>query len=140
MTGPRSPRLDCPTDTTHRLPAASQPADRAAVGELTGAARKGVVTAFVRSHRSPAHPGADPTPDRPGIRIFAPPVYRHHDDGARWSTRAGALPTAAYACPCGLTGTAAGPDAVAALAAEYDTHRSACTGTPAPLSERRNAA
>ncbi|MFF1408143.1 hypothetical protein [Streptomyces sp. NPDC058294] len=108
-----------------------------------GAARKGVRTALPRSDRFPAgnaRPSADPTPDRPGIRVFAPPVYRHHYDGARWSTRLGALPTAAYACGCGLTGTATGPDAVAALATEYDAHRSTCTGTPTPLPERRAAA
>lgn len=110
-----------------------------AVGEPTGAARQGVVTAL-RSRRSAARPGPDPTPDAPGIRIFAPPVYRHPDDGVRWSTRTGALPTAAYACACGLTGTATGPEAVAALAAEYDTHRSTCTGAPAPITEGRAAA
>ncbi|MGJ7015592.1 hypothetical protein [Streptomyces griseorubens] len=105
------------------------------MGEPKGAARKGVVTALL-SNRS----GGDPTPDAPGIRIFAPPVYRHHYDGARWSTRLGALPTAAYACTCGLTGTATGPAAVAALVTEYEAHRSACTGTPAPPSEGRHAA
>ncbi|AYN43752.1 hypothetical protein D9753_19425 [Streptomyces dangxiongensis] len=113
------------------------------MGEPKGAARKGVVTALPRSDRFPAghaRPGADPTPDRPGIRIFAPPVYRHHYDGARWSTRPGALPTAAYACHCGLTGTATGPDAVTALAAEYDAHRSACTGAPAATPEGKAAA
>ncbi|WP_406722640.1 hypothetical protein OG968_18505 [Streptomyces althioticus] len=109
------------------------------MGEPTGVARKGVVTAL-RSNRSQIRPGADPAPDAPGIRIFAPPVYRHHHDGARWSTRPGALPTATYACVCGLTGTATGPEAVAALITEYDAHRSACTGTPARLPERRNAA
>ncbi|GAA2763664.1 hypothetical protein GCM10010103_27050 [Streptomyces paradoxus] len=114
--------------------------DVAAVGEPKGAARKGVVTALPRSNRSPARPGADPTPDQPGIRIFAPPVYRHHYDGARWSTRPGALPTAAYVCACGLIGTATGPDAVAALVAEYEAHTSACTGAPAAPAEGRNAA
>jgi hypothetical protein len=109
------------------------------VGEPKGAARKGVV-AVLRSNRTPARPSADPTPAAPGIRIFAPPVYRHHYDGARWSTRPGALPTAAYACPCGQTGTATGPDAVAALISEYDAHRSACTGAPATPLERKAAA
>ncbi|WP_243769221.1 hypothetical protein [Streptomyces cyanogenus] len=84
--------------------------------------------------------GIDPTPDAPGIRIFAPPVYRHPYDGARWSMRHGALPTAVYACACGLTGTATGPEGVAALVTEYDAHRSACTGTPAPMLEGRHAA
>ncbi|MFE7896497.1 hypothetical protein ACFU3E_02955 [Streptomyces sp. NPDC057424] len=110
------------------------------MGEPKGAARQGVVTALGRSNRSPAWPGANPAPDQPGIRIFAPPVYRHHYDGARWSTRPGVLPTAAYACTCGLTGTATGPEAVAALVAEYETHKSACTGAPAAPAEGRNAA
>ncbi|RSS06267.1 hypothetical protein EF913_03825 [Streptomyces sp. WAC04189] len=109
------------------------------MGEPKGAARQGVVTAL-RSNRSPARPGADPTPDAPGIRIFAPPTYRHHYDGARWSTRPGALPTAAYACTCGQTGTATGPENVAALVSEYDAHKSACTGAPAAPTEGRNAA
>ncbi|WP_039933307.1 hypothetical protein [Streptomyces viridochromogenes] len=109
------------------------------MGEPKGAARKGVVTAL-RSNRFPASPGTDPTPHAPGIRIFAPPTYRHPDDGARWSTRPGALPTAAYACPCGQTATATGPGHVAALVTEYDAHRSACTGAPAAPTERRNAA
>ncbi|MGA5201364.1 hypothetical protein [Streptomyces variegatus] len=109
------------------------------MGEPTGTARQGVVTAL-RSNRSPARPGADPTPDTPGIRIFAPPVYRHHYDGARWSTRPGALPTAAYACRCGQTGNATGPDNVAALVSEYDAHKSACTGAPAATPEGRAAA
>ncbi|MFI8486868.1 hypothetical protein [Streptomyces rubrogriseus] len=109
------------------------------MGEPKSAAREGVVTAL-RSNRSPARPGADPTPDTPGIRIFAPPVYRHPYDGARWSTRPGARPSAAYACPCGQTGTATGPENVAALVAEYDAHRSTCTGTPAAPLEGRAAA
>jgi hypothetical protein len=113
--------------------------DAAAVGEPKGAARQGAVTALL-PNRSQVRPGADPTPDAPGIRIFAPPVYRHHYDGARWSTRPGALPTAAYACACGLTGTAIGPVAVAALVTEYNAHRSACTTTPAPPCEGRHAA
>ncbi|UXY20297.1 hypothetical protein N8I84_17420 [Streptomyces cynarae] len=112
------------------------------MGEPKGAARKGVRTAL-RSDRFPADDARgteDPTPDRPGIRIYAPAVYRSHWDGARWSKRHGDTPTAAYACACGQTGTATGPRAVAALAYEYDAHKSACTGTPAPPLERRTAA
>ncbi|MGW5767536.1 hypothetical protein ACWEVY_00125 [Streptomyces longwoodensis] len=142
MTGPRSPRLDCPTLAPDDPPTAAQPVDPAVVGEPKSVARKGVVSAL-RSNRFPANgarPSADPTPQRPGIRVFAPPVYRHHDDVVRWSVRPGALPTAAYACPCGLTGTAIGPDAVAALVTEYDAHRSACTGAPVALHEGRAAA
>ncbi|MFE7435986.1 hypothetical protein ACFU78_23640 [Streptomyces tendae] len=109
------------------------------MGEPKSAARKGVVTALF-PNRSTVRPGVDPTPDAPGIRVFAPPVYRHHYDGARWSTRPGALPTAAYACRCGQTGTATGLAAVAALVTEYDAHRSACTGAPVPSCEGRHAA
>ncbi|MFD5946524.1 hypothetical protein ACFWAZ_14860 [Streptomyces collinus] len=109
------------------------------MGEPKGAARKGVVTALL-SNRSTVRPGADPTPDAPGIRIFAPPVYRHHYDGARWSTRHGDTPTAAYACTCGQTGTATGPRTVAALVAEYAAHKSGCTGASPTTLERRAAA
>lgn len=136
MTIPAPPVLDCPTTGPHAAP---QAVEAAAVGEPKGAARKGVVTALL-PNRSKVRPGVDPTPDAPGIRIFAPPVYRHHYDGARWSMRPGALPTAAYACACGLTGTATGPAAVAALVTEYDAHRSACTGALAPPCEGRHAA
>ena len=86
------------------------------------------------------HNPDDPTPDRPGIRIYAPPLYRSHYDGARWSKRHADTPTAAYACACGQTGTATGARKVAALADEYADHRSACTGAPAPQPERRAAA
>ncbi|MFD7690577.1 hypothetical protein [Streptomyces sp. NPDC059781] len=112
------------------------------MGEPKDAARQGVVTAL-RSKRFPAdgaHPSADPTPEQPGIRIYAPPTYRHHYDGARWSTRHSGIPTAAYACPCGQTRTARGQDAVTALVAEYAAHKHFCTGAPAPRAERRNAA
>ncbi|MEU3234606.1 hypothetical protein ACFYNH_13925 [Streptomyces anthocyanicus] len=146
MSTPRCPSLKSITPTPPGPEAAPQPVDTSAVGEPKGAARKGVVTALL-SNRSQIRPEADPTPDAPGIRIFAPPVYRHHYDGARWSTRAGALstragalPSAAYACRCGLTGAATGPAAVAALVNEYDAHRSACTGMPVPPCEGRHAA
>ncbi|GAB7074426.1 hypothetical protein JCM18897A_22830 [Streptomyces sp. JCM 18897] len=139
MTGPHSPRLDCPTAPDTGPEAAPQPVDAAGVGEPKGAARKGVVTALL-PNRSQIRPGLDPTPDAPGVRVFAPPVYRHHYDGARWSTRPGALPTAAYACGCGQTGAATGPEKVAALVADYDAHRSACTGAPAATFEGRAAA
>ncbi|MFD5014604.1 hypothetical protein [Streptomyces chartreusis] len=116
--------------------------DKAAVGEPKGAARKGVVTALRSKgfRTSDIRPGTDPTPERPGIRVYAPPVYRHHWDGARWSTRPGDTPNAAYACTCGQSGTATGALDVAALAADYAYHRSTCTGAPASLPERRAAA
>ncbi|POX54865.1 hypothetical protein [Streptomyces sp. Ru72] len=117
--------------------------DAAAVGGPKVAARKGVVSALrsdgFRSDEA-RHGTEDPTPGRPGIRIYAPPVYRSHWDGARWSKRTGDTPTAAYACTCGQTGTATGAQKVIALAAEYDAHKSVCTGAPAPLLEGRNAA
>ncbi|WP_197972704.1 hypothetical protein [Streptomyces gossypiisoli] len=143
MTGPNSPHLDCPTPAPTGPHAAPQPVDATAVGEPKGAARKGVVSALPRSGRFPAdaaRPSPDPTPDAPGIRIYAPPVYRHHYDGARWSKRYGSTPTAAYACPCGQTGTATGPNSVAALVAEYEAHKHFCTGAPAVLTEGRTAA
>ncbi|MFF4210714.1 hypothetical protein ACFYZE_15430 [Streptomyces sp. NPDC001796] len=104
-----------------------------------GAGRQAVLSAL-RSDPHPAHGADDPTPERPGIRIYAPPVYRSHDDGARWSKRYSGTPTAAYACTCGQTATVTGQHAVAALAAEYDAHKYACTGAPALHTERRNAA
>ncbi|WP_263974389.1 DUF2493 domain-containing protein [Streptomyces triticiradicis] len=82
----------------------------------------------------------DPTPERPGIRIYAPPFYRDHDDGARWSTRTADTPTAAYACPCGQTCTAVGHGSVTVLVTAYEAHKSACTGAPVLLPERRAAA
>ncbi|NUV62804.1 hypothetical protein G6W55_24450 [Streptomyces sp. CAI-85] len=109
------------------------------MGEPEGAARKGVISAFPSPMPSPGD-GGDPTPDRPGIRIYAPPVYRHHKDGARWSTRHGDTPTAAYACPCGRTATATGLRSVAVLVAEYDAHKSACNPAPATHLEGRAAA
>ncbi|MGW5332456.1 hypothetical protein [Streptomyces bauhiniae] len=139
---PASPRLKSIT-TTPAGPRAAEPAGpSAAVGEPKGAARKGVVTAL-RTQKFAASdlpPSADPTPDQPGLRIFAPPVYRDHWDGARWSTREGRPPSAAYACACGQTGTARGARQVAALVAEYDAHKPNCTGTPAASPERRAAA
>nr|QIY67447.1 hypothetical protein HEP85_20070 [Streptomyces sp. RPA4-2] len=108
------------------------------MGEPKGAA-EGVPIA-IRPDPHPVGAGG-PTPDRPGIRIFAPPVYRHANDGARWSKRYGDTPTAAYACSCGLTDTARGADDVAALIADYDYHRAKeCTGSPVALTEGRAAA
>ncbi|MFJ5897433.1 hypothetical protein ACIQFZ_18545 [Streptomyces sp. NPDC093064] len=142
MTTPPRPRLKSITTTPTDPRAAQSAAAQPTVGEPQDVARKGVRTALPRSKQFPtgdAGPSSDPTPDRPGIRIYAPPVYRHHWDGARWSKRHGDAPTAAYACTCGQTGTATGPRAVAALVTEYGTHKSACTGTPA-LCKERNAA
>ncbi|MEU4999409.1 hypothetical protein [Streptomyces sp. NPDC021622] len=130
------PALDAPQD-------APRPVDAAAVGEPKDAARQGVVTALRPDQQSTSqvrHNPDDPTPQQPGIRIYAPPVYRDHYDGARWSTRHGDTPDAAFACPCGLTDTAAGARQVARLVALWDVHRATCTGTPAPHEEGRAAA
>ncbi|MFE7232511.1 hypothetical protein ACFVAF_17995 [Streptomyces sp. NPDC057596] len=143
MTPRPHPRLKSITTTPDNPRAAEPSAPPAAVGEPEGVARKGVRTAL-RSDRyrtdEARHGTQDPTPDQPGIRIYAPPVYRDHWDGARWSKRHGDTPTAAYACTCGQTDTATGPRAVAALVTEYDAHKSACTGTPNALHEGRTAA
>ncbi|WP_406494672.1 hypothetical protein OHB06_29410 [Streptomyces sp. NBC_01604] len=122
MSTPPRPRLKSITTTPSGPSAAPQAVDTTAVGEPKGAARKGVPA-------SPdPHTGdvGNPTPERPSLRVYAPPVYRHHYDGARWSKRYGATPTAAYACSCGHTRTATGPIAVAALVAEYEFHRATC--------------
>ncbi|MFJ4202175.1 hypothetical protein ACIP2Y_21430 [Streptomyces sviceus] len=124
MSAPPRPLLKSITGTRPGSSAAPQPVDEAAVGGPKVAARKGV----------PASPDphigdqGNPTPKRPGLRIYAPPVYRHHYDGARWSKRYGDTPQAAYACPCGRTRTATSPHRVIALAAEYETHRATCPG------------
>ncbi|GGU94456.1 hypothetical protein GCM10010260_31950 [Streptomyces filipinensis] len=137
-----TPRPEKPTaPTSERLRPAGHGADGGRGTKSDG--RQAVLSAL----RSGPHPtgharpdGEDPTPDRPGIRIYAPPFYRHHYDGARWSKRYGDTPTAAYACPCGQTGTARGRDDVAALVTDYAAHKHFCTGTPVTHTERRNAA
>ncbi|WP_243878031.1 hypothetical protein [Streptomyces sp. SUK 48] len=143
MNAPSRPPLKSITPTPDQPRAAEQPAPRTAVGEPKGAARQGVRTALLPDPHPTGHAGhdtGDPTPERPGIRISAPPVYRHPYDGARWSKRYAATPTAAYACPCGEIRTAQGQDAVAALVTEYAAHKHFCTGTPAPDAEGRAAA
>jgi hypothetical protein len=114
--------------------AAAQAALGPAVGEPTGAALKGVQT----SPEPQAGDSANPTPEQPGLRVYAPPIYRDHYDGARWSKRYGDTPTAAYACPCGQTETATGARAVAALLTKYDIHRDTCS--PRSAEEGRVAA
>ncbi|MFD3476990.1 hypothetical protein [Streptomyces sp. NPDC058695] len=144
MTAPTPPALDCPTNTPTDPYSAPQAVDATTVGEPKGAARQGVVIALPRSKRFPrevARPtSSDPTPEQPGIRIYAPPVYRHHYDGARWSKRHGDTPTAAYACGCGEADSAVGPESVAALLSDYEAHKSACTGTSTATQEGRAAA
>ncbi|MFE9878620.1 hypothetical protein [Streptomyces sp. NPDC005784] len=138
------PPLKSITTTPDRPDAAPQPVDATAVGEPRVVARQGVLSVLVRLDRdqagaAPGH-GDDPTPERPGIRIYAPPVYRHPNDGARWSKRHGDTPYAAYACACGEAVTASGAADVAALVTEYAAHKHFCTGTPAALTEGRAAA
>ncbi|MFJ7075186.1 hypothetical protein [Streptomyces sp. NPDC098781] len=142
MSTPPHPRLKSIPGAPSGLSAAPQAVDTTAAGEPKGAARKGVVTALRSKgfRTSDIRPGVDPTPERPGIRIYAPPVYRHHYDGARWSKRQGDTPNAAYACSCGQTGRARGRDSVAALVHEYAAHTSGCTGTPDASMEGRAAA
>ncbi|MGY6020573.1 hypothetical protein [Streptomyces spinosirectus] len=123
MRTPPRPRLKSITATSDGPPDAPQPVGTLAVGAPKVAARKGVRTCPDPQTAA----SGDPTPERPGIRIFAPPVYRDHYDGARWSKRFGQTPTAAYACACGQTRTAIGRDSVAALVAAYDTHRDTCS-------------
>ncbi|MGI5356137.1 hypothetical protein ACQI4E_12630 [Streptomyces sp. CA-252508] len=127
-----NPRLKSITPTTNCPTAAEQPRHLRAVGASK------VVAEGVPSAPLP-NPG-DPTPDRPGIRIYAPPVYRSHYDGARWSKRTADTPHAACACVCGQTATASGLQAVTVLVAEYEAHRSDCTGAPVPFTEGRDAA
>ncbi|MGW0600641.1 hypothetical protein ACWD11_26425 [Streptomyces sp. NPDC002776] len=143
MSAPNSPHLEGqPQSATGPRPARLAGL-QAVVGEPKVAARKGVPSSL-RSQKFRSdqahHSTPDPTPDQPGIRIYAPPVYRDHWDGARWSKRPGDTPNAAYACTCGQTSTATGAPKVTALVAEYADHTSACTGTPASLPERRAAA
>ncbi|MGW0794029.1 hypothetical protein [Streptomyces sp. NPDC002692] len=143
MSTPPPPRLEG-QQTAPTGPRAAEPAPaRPAVGEPKGVA-EGVPTTPVRPKGFPDarrnHSGEDPTPERPGIRIYAPPLYRSHDDRARWWKQHGDTPTAAYACPCGQTRTARGAPNVAALAAEYADHKTTCAGAPASLPERRPAA
>ncbi|BDH08420.1 hypothetical protein [Streptomyces seoulensis] len=134
---PLSPRLKSITTTPTGPRAAEPAAPPAAVGDPEGAARRAPVLLL---HHTPRPTGDDPTPDRPGLRIYAPPLYRDHWDGARWSKRGADTPTAAYACHCGQTRTARGAHQVAALVAEYDAHKPNCTGTHAASPERRAAA
>jgi hypothetical protein len=137
-----TPRHEKPTPPT---PIRPRPAGPGAAGGrgTTSDGRQAVLSSLHPNPHPTGRPhvtAGEPTPDRPGIRICAPPVYRHRDDGARWSKRYGATPTASYACPCGQTGTARGQAAVTALVTEYEAHKSDCTGAPAQHTERRTAA
>lgn len=114
-----------PTGTGHAEPAAAPNQG----GAPRSVGRKPVLTVVRTDPRPPTLPGPseDPTPDKPGIRIYAPPIYRDHTDGARWSMRHATTPTAAWACACGQMDTARGRNAVALLADQYSQHKRACT-------------
>ncbi|WP_019061138.1 hypothetical protein [Streptomyces prunicolor] len=118
MNTPPRPRLKSITPTTAGPRPAQLASPQADLGEPKGVA-EGVLTSPDPQTIAPDNP----TPQWPGIRIYAPPVYRHHYDGARWSKRYADTPTAAYACRCGETAAATGRDEVAELVADYDYHR-----------------
>ncbi|MEV6545277.1 hypothetical protein [Streptomyces sp. NPDC051665] len=118
MNPPPRPRLKSITPTPTGPRPAQLALHQADLGEPKGVA-EGVPTSPDPQTTAPDNP----TPDRPGIRIYAPPVYRHHYDGARWSKRYADTPTAAYACRCGETATATGRDNVAELVDDYAYHR-----------------
>ncbi|MFE2466148.1 hypothetical protein [Streptomyces mirabilis] len=65
---------------------------------------------------------SDLTPDDkvPGLHVSAPPVYRRHDDPARWSTTPSERPSGSYTCGgCGKSDTASGAGNVRALVDDY---------------------
>lgn len=134
MSTPARPSLKSLPVTPIGPRAAAHAAPGTAAGEPTGAARKGVQT----SPEPQAGDSANPTPEQPGLRVYAPPIYRDHYDGARWSKRYSGALTAAYACRCGQTETATGARAVAALLTKYDIHRDTCS--PRSTEEGRAAA
>jgi hypothetical protein len=106
MTAPNSPRLDCPTSASTGLHVAPQPVDTTAVGEPTGAARKGVRTAC----------GSDPR--RADGRY---PVAWLHIVAPR-----GTVPTATSRCACGRDRSAVGKPRVLALIEDHEAHRDTC--------------
>lgn len=134
MNTPPRPRLKSLTPTTTGPRLAELASPRADLGDP-----KGVTEGVPTSPDPQATDPGNPTPQRPGIRIFAPPVYRHHDDGARWSKRYSDTPTAAYACPCGEIATATGRDNVAALVTNYDHHRAVTCSLRTPQEGRAAA-
>ncbi|TKA09524.1 hypothetical protein [Actinacidiphila oryziradicis] len=67
--------------------------------------------------------GLIPTADLPGLWVSAPPDLRN------WQTLA-TTPRAVFVCRCGLTRRATGTAAVAALVAEWNSHRGDCPAVP----------
>ncbi len=106
MTGPRSPRLDCPTPAVTGPHTAQPAAPGTAVGEPKGAARKGVPSAL----RSDPHPGDGRYPVA-WLHITAP---------------RGATPTATSRCACGWDRSAIGHRRVLALITAHTDHRTTC--------------
>ncbi|WP_246203405.1 hypothetical protein [Streptomyces tailanensis] len=73
-----------------------------------------------------------PTPDRPGLHVAAEPIYRRHDDPARWWNTTASTPSGSYTCgPCGQSDTATGHRDVAALVDDY-------TANHGPAHARKN--
>ncbi|MFF3204850.1 hypothetical protein [Streptomyces sp. NPDC002962] len=65
---------------------------------------------------------ADLTPDKksPGLHVAAEPIYRSHDDSARWWKTTATTPTGSYTCgTCGESETARGTDKVRDLVDDY---------------------
>ncbi|MGW2820853.1 hypothetical protein ACWC24_07580 [Streptomyces sp. NPDC001443] len=61
-----------------------------------------------------------PSKDRPGLHVSAEPIYRKHDDPARWWNATASTPTGSYTCgTCGESDTARGIDKVHALVDDY---------------------
>ncbi|MGW0993638.1 hypothetical protein ACWD5V_10045 [Streptomyces sp. NPDC002523] len=68
---------------------------------------------------------ADLTPDEktPGLHVSAEPIYRRHDDPARWWNSNGSTPSAAYHCgTCGGSDTASGASNVSDLVDDYNAN------------------
>jgi hypothetical protein len=68
---------------------------------------------------------SDLTPSEkvPGLHVAAEPVYRHHDDPARWWFTTAGEPSGAYTCgTCGQSDTATGAGYVAALVDDYTAY------------------
>lgn len=107
MTTPTPPALDCPTNTLDRPHSAPRPTDAAAVGEPTGAARKGVRSAL---HTNPQQ--SDGRYPVAWLHIRAP-----H----------GAQPSALSTCECGWHRRAFGQRRVLALIEDHDAHRETCS-------------
>ncbi|MCX4858977.1 hypothetical protein [Streptomyces canus] len=106
MSAPPRPSLKSIPDTRTGPQAAPQAVDTTAVGEPTGAARKGV-----RSAVRPDPKGGDGRYPVAWLTINAP---------------RGATPTATSKCLCGRDRSAVGQRRVLALIADHTAHRDTC--------------